>query len=52
MYPYLILVGYADTDTQIHHFSGFSFDKVCIRVSDTYCIGYQYLYSCNIDDDC
>jgi len=24
-YPYPILIGYADTDTRIHHFSGFSF---------------------------
>jgi hypothetical protein len=24
-YPYPILVGYADTDSQIHHFSGISF---------------------------
>jgi hypothetical protein len=48
-YPYPILVGYADTDTRIHHFSGISFDKVRIRVSDTYCIGYPYPYSCNID---
>jgi hypothetical protein len=47
-YPYPILVGYADTDTRIHHFSGISFDKVRIRVSDTYCIGYPYPYSCNI----
>jgi len=47
-YPYPILVGYADTDTQIHYFSGFFFEKVCIRVSDTYCIGYSYPYSCNV----
>ena len=47
-YPYPILVGYADTDTRIHHFSGFSFEKVCIRVSDTYCIRYSYPYSCNV----
>jgi hypothetical protein len=47
MYPYPILVGYADTDTRIHHFSGISFDNVRIRVSDTYCIGYPYLYSRN-----
>jgi hypothetical protein len=26
-YPYPILVGCKDTDTRIHHFSGFSFDK-------------------------
>ena len=47
-YPYPILVGYADTDTRIHHFSGFSFEKVCICVSDTYCIRYSYPYSCNV----
>jgi hypothetical protein len=51
-YLYLILAGYADTDTRIHHFSGFSFEKVCIRVSDTYCIGYPYPYSCNIECTC
>jgi hypothetical protein len=51
-YLYPILIGYADTDTQIHHFSGFSFDEVHIRVSDTYCIGYLYPYSCNIDLSC
>ena len=48
MYPYPILVGYADTDTRIHRFSVFSFEKVCIRVSDTYCIRYSYPYSCNV----
>ena len=48
MYPYLILVGYADTDTRIHHFSGFCFEKVCIHVSDTYCIRYSYPCSCNV----
>jgi len=47
-YPYPILVGYTNMDTQIHHFSGFSFEEMCIRVSDTYCIGYSYPYSCNI----
>jgi hypothetical protein len=47
MYLYPILVGYVDTNTQIHHFSGISFDNVRIRVSDTYCIGYPYPYSCN-----
>jgi len=41
MYPYLILVGYADTDTRIHHFSGFFFLRKCVStypiriVSDT-----------------
>jgi hypothetical protein len=47
-YPYPILIGYTDTDTQIHHFSEIYFEKVCIRVSDTYRIGYPYPYSCNI----
>jgi hypothetical protein len=51
MYPYPILVGYADTDTRIHHFSGISFDNVRIRVSDTYCIGYPYPYSRNTGGD-
>jgi hypothetical protein len=50
-YPYPILVGYADTDSQIHHFSGISFDKVRIPVSDTYCIGYPYPYWCNTVQD-
>ena len=47
-YPYPILVGYADTDTRIHYFSRFSFEKMRIRVSNTYCIEYSYPYSCNI----
>jgi hypothetical protein len=47
-YLYPILVGYADTDTRIHYFTESSFEKVRIRVSDTYCIGYPYPYSCNI----
>ena len=45
-YPYPILVGDVDTDTRIHHLSGFFFEKVCICVSDTYYIGYSY--SCNV----
>jgi hypothetical protein len=48
MYPYPILVRYTNMCTRIHHFSGFSFEKVCIFVSDTYCIRYPDLYSCNI----
>jgi hypothetical protein len=39
-YLYPILIRYADTDTRIHHSSGFSSDRVCIR--------YSYPYSCNI----
>jgi hypothetical protein len=53
-YPYPILVGYTDTDTRIHHFSEISFQKVRIRVSDMYCIGYPYPYNiganCRVED--
>jgi hypothetical protein len=42
MYLYPILVRYTDTDTRIHHFSEIYFEKVRIRVSDTYRIGYAY----------
>jgi hypothetical protein len=42
-----IRIGYS-SDTRIHYFNGISFDKVRIRVSDTYCIEYSYPYSCNI----